>query len=107
MPDVAPKLIMLDASKFIWERFFTVFPLVVVGTSSRARQPCSLIAARISSAKMMSSTVLWLWKAQPRDAFPERCTASNDSLWPFRHGTLKSTNSRTCSFPELIFRNIS
>ena len=32
MTDAAAKLIALDPSESIWERFFTVFPLVVVGS---------------------------------------------------------------------------
>jgi len=32
MADDQPELVELDISKSIWERFFTVFPLVVVGT---------------------------------------------------------------------------
>lgn len=31
-----PKLVELDTSHSIWERFFTVFPLVVVGTTDEA-----------------------------------------------------------------------
>ena len=32
MPERGPELVELDTTESIWERFFTVFPLVVVGT---------------------------------------------------------------------------